>query len=137
MQKVVLDTDIIIDFTRKASTYLRDLLDLADQKQIRLFIAAVGVAELMSGKETLQTDKLRDLKLFVKRLEFVPLDCDLSEIAGFLIRDNKGLGLGDAIIAATAISLKAKLATRNNKDFQDIKGLKFFKMSTKRSLICF
>ncbi len=128
MQKVVLDTDIVIDFTRKATTTLRALFNLADQKKIRLFIAAVGVAELMAGQETLEKDKLRDLKLFVKKLEFVPLDYDLSERAGFLIRDNKGLGLGDAIIAATTISLQAKLATRNTKDFNVIKGLKFFKV---------
>lgn len=127
MQKVVLDTDIIIDFTRKATTTLRELLYLVDQRKIRLFIAAIGVAELMAGQETLEKDKLRDLKLFVKKLEFVPLDYDLSERAGFLIRDNRGLGLGDAIIAATTISLQAKLATRNTKDFIGIKGLKYFK----------
>ncbi|MBI2315047.1 hypothetical protein HYU93_03255 [Candidatus Daviesbacteria bacterium] len=92
-----------------------------------MFIAAVGVAELMAGKGTLEKDKLRDLKLFVKKLEFVPLDYDLSERTGFLLRDNKGLGLGDAIIAATTIFLQAKLATRNTKDFVGIKGLKFFK----------
>lgn len=127
MQKVVLDTDIIIDFTRRANTTLRDLFTLADQKKIRLFIPAVVVAELMAGRETLKEDKLRDLRLFFQKLEFIILDYDLSEKAGFLVRDNRGLGLADAIVAAAALSLNAKLATRNIKDFDIIKGLKFFK----------
>lgn len=129
MQKVVLDTDIVIDFTRRASLMLKDLFNLADQKKIRLFIPAVVVTELMAGKETLKQDKLRDLRLFFKKLEFITLDYNLSENAGFLVRDYRGLGLADAIVAATAMSLNAKLATRNIKDFQTVKGLKFFKIS--------
>lgn len=129
MQKVVLDTDIVIDFTRGANVVLQDLLTLVSRKKIRLFVPAAVVVELMAGKETLKTDKLRDLRLFLEKLEFVSLDYSLSEKAGFLIRDNQGLGLGDAIIAAMVLNLNAKLATRNTKDFASIKGLKFFKIT--------
>lgn len=38
------------------------------------------------------------------------------------------LYMADALVAATALSLNAKLATRNKKDFEGIKGLKFFKL---------
>lgn len=128
MQKVVIDADIIIDFTRKASPLLRILFERAAQKEIRLFISSSVVAELMSGRETKAEAKFKELSLLIKKIEFVPLSYDLSVSAGFLVRDINNLKLADAIVAATALSLNAKLATRNKKDFEDIKGLKFFKL---------
>lgn len=128
MQKVVIDTDIVIDFTRKASPILRILFEKAAQKEIRLFFPASVIAELMSGRETKAEVKFKNLSLLIKKIAFVALDYELSVAAGFLIRDIKNLKLGDAIVAATALSLNAKLATRNKKDFEGIKDLKFFKL---------
>lgn len=59
--------------------------------------------------------------------EFVSSSQEVSKAAGFLVRDYK-VAIGDAIVAATALSLNAKLATRNKKDFEAVKGLKFFKL---------
>lgn len=59
--------------------------------------------------------------------EFVPADKLISQQAGFLIREYSNLGTADAIVAATALSIKAKLATRNKKDFEEIEGLRFLK----------
>ena len=39
------------------------------------------------------------------------------------IRQAKKIGLGDAIIAATALQHNLKLMTHNTKDFKDIEGL--------------
>lgn len=55
-------------------------------------------------------------------------DKAICQKAGFLLRDYPNLDLADALVAATALVLDAKLATRNKKDFDDIKGLKFFKL---------
>ena len=129
MQKVVIDADVVIDFTRKASPLLRILFEKATRKEIRLFFPSSVVAELMSGRETKVEAKFKELSLLIKKIEFVPLDYDLSVSAGFLVRDVNNLKLGDAIVAATVLSLNAKLATRNKKDFEGIEGLKFFKLS--------
>ena len=129
VQKVVLDSDIIIDSTRLADKTLRGLLELAATKKIQLFLASVVVAELMAGQETKIVRKRNPLEELFIKLQFIPMDYALSKEVGLLLRDYKQLKLGDAIVAATALSLKAKLATRNKKDFEGIEGLKFFKLT--------
>ena len=81
----------------------------------------------MAGQETKDQEKLKDLELLLGKLEFAILDYDLSKKTGELLRDYQGLGLGDAIIAATCLSFDARLATRNKRDFESIDGLRFFK----------
>lgn len=129
MIRVIADTDIIIDFTRGKNESLQELLNQASQRKINLFIPSVVVAELMTGQETHDKAKLKDLEFLISQLTVVDLGYPLAQQAGFLMRDYKKLKLGDAIIAAITINLDAKLATRNKKDFEDIKGLKFFKLS--------
>lgn len=130
MINVVLDTNIIIDYTRKANPLLRKLLDKVLDKKIALFIPSIVILELMSGQETHQKDKLDDLEVLIKKSEFIPLDYELSKLSGFIVRDAKGMiQSGDAIVAATALSLNAKLATRNKKHFSGIKDLRFYRYS--------
>ena len=129
MQKVVLDSDIIIDHLRDYGNVLQTLLVFASQKKLQLYIPTVVVTELFSGKETKKQERLSSLKKLLEKFEWISSDKEISEVAGFLMRDYSPIKLGDAIVAATALSLNAKLATRNKKDFQDIKGLRIFKLS--------
>lgn len=126
MQRVVLDADVIIDYTRNANLGLEVLLEKNYQRVIKLFAPSVVVSELMTGQETRKSEKLEKLRRFFKKVEFVPLTYDLAERAGFLLREQRDLKLADAIVAATCLFLNAKLATRNIKDFQGIEGLKFY-----------
>src|SRR3989344_3817115 len=126
MQRVVLDADVIIDYTRNANLGLEVLLEKNYQRVIKLFAPSVVVSELMTGQETRKSEKLEKLRRFFKKAEFVPLTYDLAERAGFLLREQRDLKLADAIVAATCLFLNAKLATRNIKDFQGIEGLKFY-----------
>lgn len=127
MQKVVLDTDVIIDFTRRFSNLIDSLLDQVSEHKLRLFIPSVVVSELIAGQETKGDEELARLERLISRFEFVVSDYKVAKLTGTLLRDYKTLKLADAIVAATALSLNAKLATRNKKDFEGIKGLKFFK----------
>lgn len=129
MQKVVLDSDIIIDHLQDYGDTLQTLLVFASQKKLQLYIPSVVVTELFSGKETKKQERLFNLKRLLERLEWISNDKEISEVAGFLIRDYSPIKLADAIVAATALSLNAKLATRNKKDFENIKELKFFKLT--------
>lgn len=129
MQKIVLDSDIIIDYTRAADPLFGSLLNQYLKDKIKLFIPSIVLAELMSGKETKQDKKLRALENLIGEIELVVLDYNLSVQAGFLVRDNQPIQMADAIVAATALSLNAKLVTRNKKHFEGIKDLKFFKAS--------
>lgn len=127
MQKVVLDSDIIIDHLRDYGAALQTLLTFAAQKKLQLYIPSVVVTELFSGKETKKQERLFSLKKLLERFELVSNDQEISELAGLLMRDYPPIKLADAIIAATALHLNAKLATRNQKDFDQIKGLKFYR----------
>ena len=126
MQKVVVDSDIIIDYIRQESGPFIELVNLSAQKKVRLFISGIVVAELIAGQETRHSDRLEALEQLMGMAEFVPMDYVLSKSAGILVRDFKPIAISDAIVAATALSLNAKLATRNKKHFQGITGLKFY-----------
>lgn len=129
MQRVVLDTDVVIDFTRGASDLIELLLNQVRSHKLKLFIPSSVVSELIAGQETKNVEELARLERLISRFEFVASDYQIAKMTGILLRDYKTLKLADATIAATALSLNAKLATRNKKDFQEIKGLKFFKSS--------
>ncbi len=129
MQKIVLDSDIIIDFIREASSLLFALFDQVDEGKTKLFIPSIVVTELIAGRETKTQAGLEKLELLLSRFGFIEMNYDISKATGILMRDHQGLNLADAIVAATTLNLNAKLATRNIKDFDMIKGLKFFKIS--------
>ncbi|KAF0246766.1 MAG: Nucleic acid-binding protein [bacterium] len=128
MQKVVLDTDIVIDFTRGASDLIDLLLNQVSEHKLKLFIPSSVVSELIAGQETKSVEELAKLERLISRFEFVAADYRIAKMTGILLRDYKALKLADATIAATALSLNAKLATRNKKDFEGVKELKFFKL---------
>lgn len=132
MQLVVIDSDIVIDHLR-GHYLLESMFELTFQKQIKIYLPSAVYTEINSGKETKQTEKLEIVKVLLARFEFVPADEKISQIAGFLLRDYHHLNLGDAIVAATCLSLDAKLATRNKKDFTGIDGLRFFKINRNSS----
>lgn len=128
MQKLVLDTDVVIDFTRGASDLIDLLLNQVSNHKLKLFIPSSVVSELIAGQETKSAEELAKLERLISRFEFVASDYQIAKMTGILLRDYKTLKLADATIAATALSLNAKLATRNKKDFENIKELKFFKL---------
>lgn len=128
MRSIVIDSDILIDHLRHGSDLLDFIFLQVSQIRIKVYLPAIVFTEICSGKDTKIKDRLELIGKLLQPFEFVAADKKISQLAGFLIRDNQGLKLGDAIVAATAIELNAKLATRNVKDFDGIKGIKFFKV---------
>lgn len=129
MQKVVIDSDIIIDHFRIGSVIFDSLLEKNMQNKLTVYLPGVVFTEINSGKDSRNPFKLRDIEELPEIFELSLADKTICQKAGFLLRDYPNLNLADAIVAATALSLNAKLATRNKKDFEDIKGLKFFKLT--------
>lgn len=114
MAAVLFDTDVLIDFLRghdKARALLYKLVD-------DCAISAVSVAELHAGvREGPERNALREL---LKLLEVVPLDADIAAQGGLLRRDwgkSHGVGLSDALIAATVQSTQRTLFTLNVKHY--------------------
>ena len=128
MQKVIIDSDIIIDHFRKNSPTFDSLVEAAVVNRIKVYLPGIVYTEINGGQDSKDDYKLTKIEKLPEIFEFIAADQDISQRAGFLLRDYPNLGTADAIVAATALSLNAKLATRNAKDFEDIKGLKFFKL---------
>jgi len=117
---LLLDTDVLVDFLRghpEAVAYVKSQGD-------RIVLSAMVSAELYAGvrddKELQRIDQL--LSLF-PILDVTP---DLARSAGLLKRDHSkshGVGLADAIIAATAMAYGAEVGTLNVKHYPMLKGL--------------
>lgn len=125
MVKVLVDTDIIIDFIRTENGILPKLFILQSEEKIELFISALTVLELYSG----QSSKMKNphISELISAFHIVDLDQNLGRFTGELKRDYPQIGaFADIIIGASALYIGAQLATRNRKHFRAIPKLKFF-----------
>jgi len=111
---LLLDTDVLIDFLRsraEAVGYLEGLLAPP-------FISAVTVAELYAGvREGTERQSLENL---VNKLKVISVSREIAVRGGLFRRDyfrSHGVGIIDAIIAATAEAENAVLVTFNKKHF--------------------
>ncbi len=118
---ILLDTDILVDFLRgysKAVSYVKAHTD-------RLILSSIVVAELYAGIR--DNTELIELDELVSLFTVVPVTPDLAKAGGLYKRDYKkshGIGLADAIMAATAESQDAELKTLNIKHYPMLKGVK-------------
>ncbi len=123
---LLVDTDILIDAGREIDQAINFLLD--NEEKYQLAISAVTQMELMIGCRN--KTELRALEQFLNRFEIIPLDDLTARTAIELIRTyhlSHGLLIADALIAATAITLQAPLATKNYRDYRFVESLKLKK----------
>lgn len=129
MDSVILDTDIIIDYSRGISTELQHFLNLQDKGEIILIVPAMVIFEFYSGS-SLTSNQAKELAdLLFSKFKIVEFDETIAKIAAQINRERKmqeKIDVGDIIIAATCLYYKAKIATKNKKHFKQIKGLTFF-----------
>ncbi|MBW1892797.1 MAG: type II toxin-antitoxin system VapC family toxin [Deltaproteobacteria bacterium] len=116
----LLDTDVLIDFFRgysKAVTFV-------NRYSSRIIISSIVVAELYAGvKEGAEQTALEN---FVSLFRVIPVTAAIAKAGGFYKRDygtSHGVGLADAIIAATSEAENAELKTLNIKHYPMIKSL--------------
>ena len=125
MNKVLVDSDIVIDFLRTKDGALPKLLQSQREKKLELFLSSVTVLELFSGKSSKKTTET--LTELIDGFAIVPLGRELAIFAGQIRRDARTSGsLGDLIVAASALSIDAKLATRNKRHYYSIPKLRFY-----------
>jgi predicted nucleic acid-binding protein len=118
---VLPDTDVLVDFLRgtgKAVSLIRAHAD-------RTILSAVVVAELYAGVKGSKEEETLDA--FVGLFKVVPVTAALARAGGLLKRDfskSHGVGIADAIVAATAQAEGAELLTLNVRHYPMIKGLR-------------
>lgn len=116
---MVLDTNILIAYLNGEQPVI-DFISGLKQEGRALFISSINVAEILA-LPNLTTSDIRNIKQFLSELISVPFDDVLAETAALIKRVYK-ISLPDAIIAATALSRKVNLVSRD-KQFKKVKEL--------------
>ena len=112
--RLLLDTNVLIDFFRGQKEALAFLRTRSEP----ILISAVTVAELFAGVR--EGEERRTVEEFLAVLEIIPVDTEIAKKGGLYRRDygpSHGVGLADALIAATAELHQAKLVTLNARHF--------------------
>lgn len=122
MEKVVIDTSVIVDFIRAKKGVLPVLL----QKKNRLYIPTIVIAELWAGESVNDLDEQKLTERLLTGFKTVGLTKQIAKHTGELIRNSRVEEPADAIVAASALYLDARLATSNIKHFKKVKGLRLF-----------
>jgi len=127
MTRVVIDTNVVIDYLRVGINSFAKLVELQKENKAELYLSSVSIVELFAGKSSLKDSK--KLLQLTEFLSIIPLTTELAKFAGELKRDNHlSITVADLIIAASALTLDAKLATRNKRHFKGIPKLQFLSL---------
>ena len=122
---ILVDSDILIEVCRGRTEEISGRWFELSQSETEILYSPVTEAELWSGALLSEHDLLQNL---FRALACVPIDRETSQQAGHYLRQYRkshGIGLGDALIAATAVLNQAALWTRNRKHYP-MKGLMFY-----------
>ena len=117
---ILLDTDVLIDFFRgygKAVTFV-------NANSSRIILSTIVVAELYAGIKGEEEQTV--IEKFMSLFSVIPVTSEIAKAGGLYRRDygkSHGIGLADAIIAATCEVEKAELKTLNIKHYPMIVGL--------------
>jgi len=121
VEPFLLDTDVLIDFLRGYDK----AVDFVTANSHRIILSSIVVAELYAGVKG--SAELSALDNFISLFTVVPVTVEVARAGGLYKRDyakSHGVGLADAIIAATCESENAGLKTLNVKHYPMIKGIK-------------
>ena len=113
---MLLDSNIVIYAAKPESAELRSYLD-----RISRFVSVISYIESY-GYQNLTAAERERLETIFRRTQVLPLTDAIANQAIYL-RQQRRMGLGDAIIAATAMTHNLALVTHNTEDFRWINGL--------------
>ncbi len=117
---VIVDTDVMVDFLRGADQAVVVIKEHAE----RIALSPIVVAELYAGVKGKREQETLDELVSIFRV--INVTAEIAKSAGLLKRDyaaSHGVGLADAVIAATARSQNAELLTLNVKHYPMLKSL--------------
>lgn len=114
---VLVDSDILIEVSRgRDSTIVAKWMELSESDALILF-SPVTAAELWAGARPAEYPKLEAL---FDALVCVPAEASVGRRAGEYLRryrKSHAVELGDALIAASAVTSGGRLWTRNRKHY--------------------
>ena len=114
MKKLLIDTDVLIDYLRGKN----DAKAFIDNIEDVIYISTITAAELYAGAR--KGKELTELDFFIDTFEVINVNKNISKTGGLYCNQYKpshGTGLADALIAATAKEINAQIVTFNSKHF--------------------
>lgn len=126
MDKILVGTDILIDYSKGYSGPLQKLFELQETRKAELFINPVIAAEFFTDQNLSIKSKFNQAKKFLGLFGMININREIGILAGSLSRTKAVSFLGDSLIAAACLQKKLKLATRNKKHFNNVKNLNFY-----------
>lgn len=123
MERVLVDTDVIIECLRGNEFVVNELLKTKN-KEGTIFFSPINKAEVFSGLRPNEKTKTVD---FFRACECLPVTEEIGEKAGEYLaffRKSHSLELADALIAATCFVHKTRLFTLNLRHYP-MKDLEF------------
>jgi len=127
MVKVLIDSSVIVDYTRAGVGALPQILLLKTSRKAEVYIPTTVILELWAGDSMTKESEEVKVNRLLAPLKIVDLTKQIAKKAGELVRLGQIDSFQDAAIAATALYLDAQLATQNRKHFEKVRGLKLFK----------
>ena len=124
MPKILLDSDVIIEWLRGHSPFTQQMVQLVEA-HADVCWTPVSIAEILAGSRKGEDEAIADLFLV---LEALPITSDVGRKAGEYLKSyakSHGVELGDALIAASASSSDRQLWTLNKKHYP-MKEIRFF-----------
>lgn len=118
---ILVDTDVMVDFLRghpQAEALIRTY-------SARIILPSIVAAELYAGVKG--DEELSTLDSLIALFRVVHVSCGIARAGGLYRRDygkSHGVGLADAIVAATADVERADLKTLNTRHYPMFKGLR-------------
>ena len=114
---MLLDTNIIIYGSQEGHARLSQFIRNLSIRTVSIvsYVEALGFHSLPEAERQL-------LGRFFGEAQILPLTSDIANQA-IALRQQRRMGLGDAIIAATAMTHNLTLVTHNTEDFRWIDGL--------------
>ena len=120
---ILVDTDVLIDFLRG----YEEAMSLIAVNSERIVVSSIVVAELYAGvKGGADGVEQGVLERLLGLFRVVPVSSGIARLGGLYKRDygkSHGVGLADAIVAATATVEDAELMTLNVKHYPMFSGI--------------
>ncbi|MEI8371676.1 MAG: type II toxin-antitoxin system VapC family toxin [Planctomycetota bacterium] len=120
-KSILIDTAVLVDYLREYS----DAVAYVKAQAERIVLSCIVAAELYAGVRN--GEELDRLDEFLTLFPVLPVTAEVARSAGLYNRDygnSHGVGLADAIIAATAEAHAAEIKTLNIKHYPMLKDLK-------------
>lgn len=120
MKKLLVDTNILIDYSKNKGK----LLEKYNKEEWEMWINPVVVAEFLNDRWLISRTKQKKAENFIGLFKCLEINREEGVKTGELIRAGLVDSLGDALIAATCLTGKMPLLTRNQRHFKKVKGLR-------------